>query len=313
MKSSNWITVLVGLSFTLVAMTASTAAWAAITIGPQPAGYTPGSTSRVPIVLELGSLQADRMAFSLEIQPSAGAPAPTTNLGFEAADVPAPGMLNVTSTFISAAWLSTVSPPRTGRVTLGYVLVAIPGTATMSDTYTVHMLNGGASYLGDELLPRVLGGDVILGAPAGPPIITITITLAQIGVDVSPTNWPLGVLGLGASKSSWISGNPGAFTATNTGNVPEDFTITATASSPGGWLPGPAPGENTFRICYGLNADPYTSEPTWTCFGETPVTMDGPIDVGADLPFDLRFTAPTSNTTGGENESFVISLAAVAH
>jgi hypothetical protein len=313
MKSyQSWV-VRLGLAGLLaVALTTSTAALA-VTMGPQSAGYSPGSTSRVPIVLDVGSALTDRMGFSLEVTPSPGAPALTQNLGFEAVDVPSPGMVNPTTTNISVAWFSTISPARTGQITLGNVLVPIPSGASMSDTYTVHMLNAGASYLGDELLPMVLGADVVLGAPAGPPIITITITLQQVGVDVSPTNWALGIIGFGQSKSSWASGSPGAFTATNTGNVQEDFTISATATSPSGWLPGPAPDVNTFRICYGIGSDPYTSEPSWTCFDESPVAMDGPIDIAADLPFDLRFTAPTSGTTGGASETFVISLAAGAH
>ena len=313
MKSSrSWVSGLVVLSCLLVATAISTAAWA-VTIGPQTAGYSPGSTSRVPIVLDLGGLQADRMAFSLQVIPGSSAPALTQSLGFEAIDVPAPGLVNPTTTNISVAWFSPISPPKTNRITLGNVLVPIPSSATTSNIYTVHMLSGGASYGGDELTPIVLGSDVVLGAPAGPPIITITITLAQLGVDVSPTNWSLGVVGFGGSKSSWLSGSPGAFTATNTGNVQEDFTISATATTPSSWLPGPAPEADTFVICYGLGSDPYTSEPTWACFGETPVAMDGPVDIGTDLPFDLRFTAPTSSTSGGENESFVISLAAAAH
>ena len=41
--------------------------------------------------------------------------------------------------------------------------------------------------------------------------------------------------------------------------------------------------------------------------------MDGPVAAGEYLPFDLRFTAPTTGSTGGADESFVISLAAAAH
>ncbi len=299
------------VSLLVLALAGPRAAWA-VTMGPQSAAYSPGSVSHVPIVVDLGAQTADRFAFSVQVVPGPGAPALTANLGFEAVDVAAPTYVDPTTTQISVAWFMAVTPPRTGPVTLGNVLVPIPTGASMSNTYTVHMMSGGASLGGDELTPMTYGPDIILGAPAGPPVITITITLAQIGVDVSPTNWALGIVSIGQSRSSWTSGSPGSFVASNTGNVAEDFTISAGRTDPSDWTPGPAPGANTFAICFGLGADPYTSEPSWACFGELPVAMEGPVSVGTDLHFDLRFTAPTSGTTGGENESFVISLAAAA-
>jgi len=285
----------------------------AATMGPQSASYSPGSTSRVPIVLDLGTDQADRMGFSLEVIPGSGAPALTENLGFEqAAGLPAP-MVTPTKTTISVAWLMTVSPLLTGTTTLGDVLVPIPSGASMSDTYTVHMLSAGASLGADEI-PTTKGPDVTLGGPTGPPVITISITLQQLGVDVAPTTWDIGVIEPGTTQSTWVSGEEGYFAASNMGNVIEDFTISAGPTSPSGWTPGMGAAEiDQYLICFGIGEDPYTSEPAWICFDETPVTMDGPIGIAEYLPFDLLFRAPLLGSSGGENESFVIYLAASAH
>ena len=293
----------------------SGAGWA-ITLGPQDASYSPGSTSQVPIVLELGSATADRFSFTITVTPNGGAPVLTSNLGFTAVDVAGPTYVSPSTTTISVAWFMQVSPAVTGTVTLGNVSVPIPSAASASDSYTVSISTIGVSVGSDPVveLDTTPGPAVILGGPSGPPIITISITLEQLGLDVAPTSWALGVVGPGDSVSSWVSGNEGHFAAENTGNVAEDLTISAATSSPSGWTPNPGgAGLDQFTICFGIGEDPYTSEPTWTCFGGTPVAMDGPVAADEYLPFDLRFAAPLTGSSGAPDETFVISLAAAAH
>jgi len=307
--SLRFAVVVLALCFSLAP---SGAAWA-ITMGPRDAGYTPGATSQVPIVVELGSETADRFAFTITVTPNGSAPALSSNLGFTAVDVDPPGYVSPTKTNIRVMWLSQLSPAVTGTLTLGNVSVPIPAAASASDSYTVSISNIGVSLGGDEL-PQSAGPSITLGGPTGPPVITISITLQQLGVDVAPTSWALGVVGPGDSISSWLSGNEGHFAAENTGNVAEDFTVSASTSSPSGWTPSlGAPGVNQYVICYGIGESPYTSEPTWTCFGGTPVAMDGPVAADEYLPFDLRFTAPTTDSSGAADETFVISLAAAAN
>ena len=289
----------------------------AATMGPGAASYAPGSTSQVPIVLALGSDTADRMAFSLQVTANGAAPALTENLGFvPGAGLPSPMVTASTST-ISAAWLMQFSPAITGTNTIGHVLVPIPASAATSDSYTIHMLSAGAS-LGQvpELyeIPTTRGPDVVLGGETGPPVITITITLQQLGVDVAPTNWALGTVVPGTATSSWLSGDEGYFAATNTGNVAQDFAISATGTTPSGWTPSVAgAGLDHYQICFGVGENPYTSEPAWTCFDDVPVAMPGPVGSAEYLPFDLLFTAPSTGSTGGDNESFTITLEASAH
>lgn len=289
----------------------------AATMGPGAASYEPGSTSQVPIVLALGSDTADRMAFSIQVTPNGAAPPLTENLGFvQGAGLPAP-MVSASTSTISAAWLMQFSPAITGTNTIGHVLVPIPASAATSDSYTVHMLNAGASLgQGAELyeIPTTMGPDVVLGGETGPPVITITITLQQLGVDVAPTSWALGTMVPGTATSSWINGDEGYFTATNTGNAAQDFTISATGTTPSGWTPSIAEaGVDQYQICFGVGESPYSSEPAWICFGEVPVAMPGPVGPSEYLPFDLVFTAPLMGSTGGDNESFTISLEASAH
>lgn len=281
----------------------------AATLGPQSAGYAPGETSLVPIVLALGSDEADRAAFSLQVIPGTGAPALTSNLGFVAgAGLPSP-MVSANTTQISVAWLMPFSSTITGTVTLGHVSVPIPSGASAGDSYTVHMLSVGAS-LGAEEIPTSLGADVVLGGAAGPPVITITITLQELGVEVTPTAWNLGVMSPEDFVSSWVSGEPGYFAAANIGNVSEDFTISAGATSPSGWTPGAAAGTDVYLIGFGFAEDPYTTEPAYTPFDDGGEVLASGVPVAEAVAFDLAFTAPAADSTGGDSETFVISLAA---
>jgi len=138
--------------------------------------------------------------------------------------------------------------------------------------------------------------------------ITVTVTLQQVGVSVTPTSWALGKMAPGTSQTSWVSGNPGYFTATNDGNVAEDFTIAASSSAY--WAPGLAVAIDTFVIGFGNAIDPYTSEPSYTTF-TTATSFATSVPGGEDVRFDLNFTAPlVGSTYDAGGETFTVSLAA---
>jgi hypothetical protein len=162
------------LSLVLCAATAASAAVAAgAVLGPLPANGLPGQMCAVPIVLSLDTAQADRMAFSLTAAPNAEAPALTADLGFtSAAGIPAPGVLEAAADSLVAAWFSPVSPPLTGAVTLGQLLIAIPPEAVDGQSYTVHMVSVGASLDSTEL-STAPGADVLVTVASH---YTLTVT-----------------------------------------------------------------------------------------------------------------------------------------
>ena len=304
--------VLLGLASLLLGSGAAPAA----VIGAQAASGQPGDTVQIPVVLSLGTDTADRMAFSLEITPNGTAPPLTGNpgnLSFLAEDVPTPGLITPTKYTIRCAWLSFVDPPVTGTVLLGYVRAMIPSSAQPGDNWNVHMVSIGAS-LGDFELDTDPGPDVLLSVPGGGEVstsITVSITLASLGVEVEPTSWALGTVAPGSLKSSWASGVAGHFTATNTGNVAEDLTLSTTSTSHG-WQPGTSSGHNQYVIGYGLGESPYTTEPSYATF-TTPEPLAADVPPEGSVGFDLQFTAPAADSAydpGGE--SFTVSIAAIA-
>jgi len=314
-RTATQAALLVALLGLTLFVTGSGGALAAV-IGAQAASGEPGATVQIPVVLSLGADTADRMGFSLEITPNGAAPpltGNTTNLSFLAQDVPSPGMVTPTKYTIRCAWLSFVDPPITGTVLLGYVRAKIPSTAQPGHNWTVHMVSVGAS-LGDFELTTEAGPDVLLSVPGGGEAggaITVSITLASLGVNVSPTNWALDTVAPESAKSSWATGVAGYFTATNTGNIAEDFTISTGATSHG-WQPALGSGHDQYVIAYGVGVSPYTTPPSYTPFTVGGALADSVVPSGI-VRFDLRFTAPSADSAydpGGE--SFTVSIGATA-
>ena len=129
--------------------------------------------------------------------------------------------------------------------------------------------------------------------------ISVTVTLEKLGVSVSPTTWPLGVMAAGASQHS-------SFIATNTGNIAEDFTIATQSTSPSAWAAGGASATNVYVIGQG-------TDPTYTTF-TTSISLATNVAASGTKNFDLQFTAPASDSTyNAGGESFTVSLSATAH
>lgn len=142
--------------------------------------------------------------------------------------------------------------------------------------------------------------------------IAVTVTLRQIGVDVTPTSWTLGTMAPTASQSSWVSTVAGYFEATNTGNVAEDFTIEAGVTDPSGWTAETSVAVDDYVIGFGIGTSPYDTEPTYTTFTGSTSLATGVAAAGT-VDFDLEFTAPaTGSTYDAGGESFAVSLGASA-
>lgn len=164
------------------------------------------------------------------------------------------------------------------------------------------------------LLYLVVGGLLLLVGQAAfaADQITVTVTLQQMGVSVTPTSWGLGVMAAEDSQSSWVSGEAGYFTATNDGNVDADLTITASSSTPSGWAAGTSVGTDTYVIGFGIGTDPYTTEPSYTTF-TTSASLATSVASAGTVDFDLQFTAPSSDSTyNAGGETLTVSLAASA-
>ena len=139
----------------------------------------------------------------------------------------------------------------------------------------------------------LVAGFVGLGTPkanAGPTdAITVTVTLSEIlSVDVQPGAWAIGAIALNGTNTLT------SCTATNDGNVAETFTING-ANGAGAWANGAAIGADQFMLKASID-----SGASWSI-----AVLNGgnvlktPVAAGAGLPFQLQYSAPSSDTKGG--------------
>ncbi len=163
------------------------------------------------------------------------------------------------------------------------------------------------------LLCLILVGLFLLSGAAFAADITVTVTLQQLGVGVSPASWALGTMAGGASQSSYSSGSAGHFVATNSGNVAQQLTIGTTSTTPSAWAAGATSGHNVYVIGFGIGTSPYTTEPTYTTFTGSS-TLAASVPGSGTVAFDLKFTAPAADSTfsaGGETFTVAVSASPV--
>ncbi len=137
---------------------------------------------------------------------------------------------------------------------------------------------------------------------AGEATVTCTVTPELISVTVNPTGVDYGILGNSANATS------GVITATNNGNVAEDFDIRgANATS----------GTDTWTLAGSVGADQYMHE---FGLGSSPSTFTALATSGQDLAnniaasvgtqdFKLKIWTPSSSTGSGQYNTDVTVLA----
>jgi hypothetical protein len=114
----------------------------------------PGTTVPVPITVLFSGAAADTLSFSFTIVAGGSGLPMTTTLSFVATGAPPPGTINAsTPSLISVAWLTPlISPPLSGSVTLGNVLLPIPSTGVAAnETYTLRITGSSATSSGASL------------------------------------------------------------------------------------------------------------------------------------------------------------------
>jgi len=130
-----------------------------------------------------------------------------------------------------------------------------------------------------------------------------TIVFPVISVTLDSNSWAVGTISPGDVLSS------GPFTATNNGNVPEDFTIVGSDAT-NGWMLGSAVGLDTFKVEADLGNDgSYETllNLSYQLFA-TNVAVSGTRLLG------LRYSAPDDDTKGDNvSHDFTVTIRAVRH
>ena len=115
---------------------------------------------------------------------------------------------------------------------------------------------------------------------------------------MNPDTWPIGDVALGAT-TSWEE-----FTATNDGNVTEDFTING-EDGDGGWTIQSAADVDAFVV-------QVDSPPITLSFSDQ--TLADNVAPSGDKIFSLRYHSPTSDTWSADtDQDFHITIKASKH
>ena len=157
------------------------------TVGAAAAAAMPGDSARVPVRLGLPSgVNVDSLSFNLVVIAKSTAPGLTGALSFsQAPTLPAPTV--TVGPVVSVKWQNLPST-LSGVVTLGELVVPIPKTATVGQSYTVQVTGVSGSY-GGASVPLIADADATLsvGDCALPAEPTLKINL-QPGFYIAEVN-----------------------------------------------------------------------------------------------------------------------------
>ncbi len=134
------------------------------TVGASAAGGAPAATINIPVTLTLGGgFSVDTLSFGLQITPNGAAPPLSGTLTFQQdAAVAVPTLVDATAgpNSIVVSWLPFPAP-RSGTVRLGTVAATIPATATVGQSYPVHV-TGVSGSLASATVGLLAAADVAL-------------------------------------------------------------------------------------------------------------------------------------------------------
>ena len=149
---------------------------------------------------------------------------------------------------------------------------------------------------------------VAQGASTG--TVAATVTAQNISVSVTSGTVAYGTLAANSTKSTIATDLNDTQTATNNGNVAEDFTIKGQNS--GNWTLGAAAGVDTYveQFCVSSCTTPPTNFTALT-------TSNQPLGAGnlaanGTQTFDLRINTPTSSSVTTQ-QSVDVTITAAAH
>jgi hypothetical protein len=134
--------------------------------------------------------------------------------------------------------------------------------------------------------------------------ISVTVSMeSTVAITVSPDGWTIGSVAFDE-----VTASP-EYTATNTGNVDEDFTIKGANATSGGWLIQTGPvGDDIFMV--GADLDPNDSYDIllWT----TDETLKNAVSfTNGTAVFKLQYSTPSGDTYGqGVAQGFVVTVTA---
>lgn len=157
------------------------------------------------------------------------------------------------------------------------------------------------------LFINAIFAQVIFGS--GSSTVTATVTAQNVSVSVSSGTVTYGTINLSSAQDTTASGTNQTQTATNDGNVAEDFTI-ASSNATGGtaWtISGTSIGADQYKHSFSTN-----SGSTYTAMTTTPGTLATNKAASGTQNFDLKINTPSS-TTDYQQKTITVTVSASAH
>jgi hypothetical protein len=139
--------------------------------------------------------------------------------------------------------------------------------------------------------------------------IAATVTAQNISLTVADGSVAYGTIALSSSANTTASGLNDLQTATNNGNVAEDFNIKSTDGTGGTtWtLSGTAIGSNQYMHNFSVN-----SGSNWTAMTTAYAALGSNISASGTKTFDLQILTPSSSTDYVQ-KSITVTVQAVIH
>jgi len=132
--------------------------------------------------------------------------------------------------------------------------------------------------------------------------VTVTVTVpSAISVSLDPVSWAIGDVALGETKTL----GDDYFTATNNGNVTEDFSIVSGDSA--NWTCEATAGSENFTMK--AKGGDLTD---WTAIDESELLETGVVKTTGTVFFTLQFTAPTATAYLDTAQTIAVTVTAAA-
>jgi hypothetical protein len=169
------------------------------------------------------------------------------------------------------------------------------------------------------LVIAVLGAPLIVSVPAlagTTSNVTATVTAQNISVSVTDGSVAYGTLGLSSSADTTSSGVNDSQTATNDGNIAEDFNISSSNATGGtGWTLAGTIGADQYKHSYcntgSGSPDPCDTGATWNAMSTGYTQIANSVSAAGTSKFDLKIDTP-STVSDYTQKSITVTVQAVA-
>ena len=169
-------------------------------------------------------------------------------------------------------------------------------------------------------LIAVIGAPLLVTVPALDGTtgnVAVTVSAQNISVSVTDGTVDYGVLGLSSSEDTTSGGVDDSQTATNDGNIAEDFNVSSTNATGGtGWTLAGTIGADQYKHSFcntgSGSPDPCDTGATWSAMSTSYGTLATNVSAAGTNKFDLKIDTPSS-VSDYVAKSITVTVQAVAN